>query len=78
MDIWLIILGPAYFLGTISYIINFAFNKGFLCKTYKDVATKVGFIIFLMIDIIMVPWILICYLVYRIILLFEKIIFRKE
>ena len=82
MDIWLIMLislgGFAYILGGILYIINFAFNEGFLCKTYKDFTTKVGFIIFLMVDIIMLPWTLMAYLFNGIILLFEKIIFGKE
>lgn len=82
MNIWLIILitfgGFAYILGGIVYIIDSAFNESFLCKEYKDVTTKVGFIIFLMIDIIMIPWTLMYCLVGGIFLLFEKIIFRKK
>lgn len=80
-NIWIGILiccGVAYFLGAIPYIVNCACNEGFLCETYRDVTTKVGFIIFLMLDIIMLPWTLACCLVGGIVLLFEKIIFKKE
>lgn len=82
MDIWLIILisfgGAAYLLGGIVYIVDTAFNESFLCNTYKDDTTKVGFIIFLVIDIIMLPWTLMYCLGNGIVILFEKIIFRKE
>ena len=82
MNDWLIILilfgGYVYFLGGIVYIMDYAFNEGFLCETHKDVTTKVGFIIFLMVDIIMLPWTFMYYLASGILLLFEKIIFRKK
>lgn len=82
MDDWLVILisfgGVVYLLGGVSYILDSAFHESFLCKTYKDFTTKVGFIIFLMIDIVMLPWTLMYCLFNGIILLFEKIIFRKE
>lgn len=82
MDIWLIILislgGFAYLLGGIVYIIDSAFNENFLCKEYKDITTKAGFIIFLIIDIIMIPWTLMYCLFSGVSLLFEKIIFRKK
>lgn len=82
MDIWLIILivfsSIVYVIGGISYIMDYGLGTGFLCKTYKNVTTKIGFIIFLMIDIIMFPLALMCYLIGSIVLLFEKIIFRKK
>lgn len=82
MDIWLIILisftSAAYLLGGIVYIINISYGEDFLCEVYKNVTTKVGFTIFLMLDIVMLPWTLVCCLIGGIILLFEKIRFRKE
>lgn len=80
-DIWLIILlwgGFIYFLGGIDYIITCWSDEDFLCRRYKDVTTKIGFIIFLMVDIVMLPWTLVCCLINSIILLFKQIIFGKD
>lgn len=62
----------------ISYIINLWANKNFLCKVYKDVTTKVGFIIFLLFDIAMFPWTLVYCLISGVVFLFKKITFRKK
>lgn len=83
MDNWLIdlvaISGVIYYIGGMLYIIHYIFNNGsFLCKKYKDTTTKVGFIIFLIIDIAMLPWTLMYYLFNGIIVLLGKIIFKED
>ena len=80
-NIWLVILifgGWVCVVSGISYMLNLWANENFLCKVYKDATTKVGFIIFLMLDIAMLPWTLVYCLISGIVLLFKKIMFRKK
>ena len=82
MDKWLMALilfgGIVYFIGGMPYIWFCVSEESFLCKIYKGMTTKVGWIIFLMIDIVMLPWTLIYYLFKGIIVLFNKIIFKED
>lgn len=82
MDKWLVALilfgGVAYFMGAIPYMWFYIDKESFLCKTYKGMTTKVGWIIFLIIDIIMFPWTLMYYLLKGIMVLFNKIIFKED
>ena len=73
------LLCVGYFLGMVAYMIAASDHVlPFLSRRHKNDTTKVGFVILIIVDVIMFPWVLIWLLVDGIILLIQTIIFKEN
>ena len=58
-------------------IVSAEYDMQFLSLRYHDKTTKIGFVILIIVDVIMLPWVLLVALVSGAIWLVKKIIFKE-